>query len=395
MSTFHVTGVASTETNTRYSGCPYTTNARYLIRLLVQNGHTVFHYCNVRSETEAEDVYVTPENFLVDALGENHKTQYHADPKPPIWGRVCRDFSIACAHEIRKRIQPRDFVILTSDGVQDVIELLQDIESIPIVESNIGYHDPVAEFRIFHTHTWRASWRARSERAFEIHDMFKDSEHSIDYNPNVMVPITDTRRVTDTVILPMFDSQDFQFSEKKDYYYLFLGRIIMSKGILEAIELTAHIGAKLIIAGPGDFETEFGMKPPRHVEFMGMANLETRANLLAHAKCLLAFTQYNEPCGYIVPEASHSGTPVVATATGGFTETVEDGVNGFTGDCFADWVEATEKLETLDPQKIRQYAEDNFSLKSQSPKYEQYFKRIEIYMKNRDSEDSEYFAYRD
>jgi len=34
-------------------------------------------------------------------------------------------------------------------------------------------------------------------------------------------------------------------------------------------------------------------------------------------------------------------------------------------------------------------------LKSQSPKYEQYFKRIEIYMKNRDSEDSEYFAYRD
>ena len=382
MHTFHVLGVATTETNKRFSGCPYTTNARYLIDLLIGEGHQVKHYCNVGSETTAENIFVTPKDFLANAFGEDHETQYHADPKPPAWGRVLKDFSIAAAAEIRKHIKPYDFVILPSDGSHDVIGYLEDIPNIRIVESNVGYHDPVAKYRIFHTHTWRSAWRGRVNRANDFYEMFKDKEPFISHNPNVMVPIWEPRLVEDTVIPPMFDPNDFPCETEKEDYFLFLGRIIRNKGIIEAIRLAEEVGTKLVIAGPGDFEREFGMKPPKHVEFIGMANFEVRAERLAKARCLLAFSLYDEPCGYIAPEAFLSGTPAITIDTGGFTETNRDGVSGFKGECYSDWVDAVGKLPTLDPKAIRQYALDHFTPNAVKAKYDRFWQRIHLFELN-------------
>lgn len=383
--TFHVTGVATTESNEKFSGCPYTTPARNLIHQLVERHHQVYHYCNHGSETAGEDIIVTPEGFLQNAFGVRHYKQYHAEPKPPQWGRVCRDFSIACAAEIRKNINPGDFVILPSDGTQDVINLINDIPDIRIVETNIGYNDPVAEYRIFPTHTWRSFWRGRSHRAQEIFEIVDETSaenghiNPINHNPNVMVPVTEPRWIFDTVIFFLTNPDNFTASEKRDDYFLYLGRIIHSKGILEAVELTEYLGKKLIVAGPGDYEEEFGQTPPKHVEFIGMADLEKRRGLLAKAECLLAQTRYNEPAGSIVAEAGWSECPVITSNSGGFTETVDDGVSGFRGDCHAEWVEAAEKLHTLDPKAIRQHAEKTFSADVLMPRYERFFNRIDAY----------------
>ena len=145
---FHAIGVATTQTNDKFAGCPYTDPMRNLIAGLVKNGHAVNHYCNPGSESAGEDIFVTKQGFLEKVFGERHYTQYHADPKPEGWNRVCRDFSIACAAEARKHVEPNDFVLFPSDGTQDMIDLLNDIEGLRFVETNIGYNDPLAPFRI-------------------------------------------------------------------------------------------------------------------------------------------------------------------------------------------------------------------------------------------------------
>lgn len=379
--TFHVLGVSTTQTNKKFSGCPYTTNARHLITLLVNCGHTVKHYANVGSTTAAEDIYVTPPGFL-EKFGAGHERQYHADPKPPILTEVGKDFSIACANALRKNVQPGDFVVLPSDGTGLVPELISDKAGLLLVESNVGYLDPIVPYRIFHTHTSRSAWRGRANRAHEIQQQFAEESPFIDHNPVVMVPIYEPRWLLDTVIPPFFDPTDFTYAAEKDDYFLFLGRIIPSKGIQEAIRVTEELGRRLILAGPGDFQREFG-DLPKHVTFFGMANLEERGELLSKAACLLALTRYDEPCGYIVPEAGFSGTPVITANAGGFTETVRQGVNGFRGECLAEWVEWGERLSEIQPQACRDYALQHFTVDAVVQKYERFWKRIQTaYVKN-------------
>jgi len=402
MNIFHVLGVSTTETNDEYAGCPFTTGAKNLISEIVKDGDTVIHYCNPGSDTAGEDVFVTGKRVL-DIFGESHASQYHASYQPKAIARLCRDFSIACAAEVRKRVQPGDFVLLPSDGVQDVIAMLGDVPDIKIVEINVGYPDPLAMYRIFETNTWRSFWRGRADRTLRIYETLShnhghqnshghghlnmsDVPRPMFYNKNIMVPTTEPRWVLDTAIFPivcgdMLKSVDEGVS--REDYFLFLGRIIKGKGIFEAIELTERLGRRLIIAGPGRFEDELeplvGNLPP-HVEFFGMAKKTDRDLLLSKAACVVALSRYNEPFGYVVPESSRFGTPVLTSDTGGFSESVCEGVNGFTGGCMADWVEKSFQLETLDSEKIFGYYKDNFSSSVLYPKYKQFWRRINAFV---------------
>ena len=395
---FHVLGVSHTETNDKYSGCPFTVGARNLIKGLVLDGNDVKHYCNHGSETEAEDIFVTDEGFL-DVLGEDHLQQYHSSYKDENYVKLRQDFSIACAHHIRKNAEEGDFVLLSSDGVQDVMELLKGVPGLKIVETNIGYPDPIAPYRIFETNTWRSFWRGRADRILDVYRTLSlngDHDHGhghghghqppMYFNANIMVDVNDPRRVFDTSIFPIVDIP-LQEEVERDDYFLFLGRIVESKGILEAMHFTEIIDKKLIIAGAGRFEDEipqFAGKMPKHVEFIGMADHNKRNDLLARAECLVAFTRYNEPYGYIVPEASAFKLPVITSDTGGFTETVAEGINGFTGGCMADWVEKVDQLDRLNREVIREHYEANFSLEALYPKYKSFWNRINKFEKEKD-----------
>lgn len=383
---FHTLGVATTESNIQFSGCPFTNGMRNLISGIVNDGDIVYHYCNHGSETAGEDIFVTGENFI-PALGKAHREQYHSEQRHENHERIRRDFSVACASKLRQNINPGDFVLMPSDGTHDVVDLISDIPNLKVVETQIGYNDPVAQFRIFPTNTWRSFWRGRADRALDIFNIVSDVSNEnevvcpIQFNDVVMVPVTDPRFVFDTVAYPIIDLSHFTPVAEKDDYFLCLNRIIKSKGIEEAIQLTEILGKRLVIAGPGTFEFEFGedYELPAHVEFVGMANHEKRNELLSKAACLLTLTRYNEPGGTAAAEAPFSQTPVVATDTGCFTEIVSEGVTGFTGGCMADWVEKADKVGDLKPEPMLAYAYDNFTDKALYPKYKRFWDRIDAF----------------
>lgn len=159
----------------------------------------------------------------------------------------------------------------------------------------------------------------------------------------------------DAVIPNPFTISEFEYSENKEDYYLYFGRVCEEKGVHLAIQATEKLGKKLIIAGPGDLKNLGYNSIPDHVEMFGVANAEQRKQLMKNAKCLLGLTYYVEPFGNMIIEANLSGTPVITTDWGAFPEIVLEGETGYRIRDFNALLTAIENIERISPEKCRQW----------------------------------------
>jgi glycosyltransferase involved in cell wall biosynthesis len=180
----------------------------------------------------------------------------------------------------------------------------------------------------------------------------------------------------DCVIPNYFDPSDFEYREKKDGYLLFLGRLITNKGLAIAVDLAKRTGHKLLVAGQGSYEGVMGSKPPPHVEVIGYADVETRRKLLAGAKALIQASYYNEPFGGCVVEANMSGTPVITSDWGAFSETVVHGTTGYRCRTMDHFIWAVNNVDKLSPSACRDWAMKNYSCDRVVLMYEEFFQML-------------------
>jgi len=180
----------------------------------------------------------------------------------------------------------------------------------------------------------------------------------------------------DNVIPYGEDPKNFTFNPIKEDYILMFGRVIPSKGLHLAIEAAGAAGVKLVIAGPGH-PILHGYDPlPEYVEFAGFCNSEQRRKLMSNAKALIAPTHYIEPFGNMIVEAYFSGTPVITTDWGAFTETVVQGVTGYRCRDFRDFLEAIKNIENIDPFDCYKFAIKNYTHDVVYKKHDQYLQKI-------------------
>lgn len=153
-------------------------------------------------------------------------------------------------------------------------------------------------------------------------------------------------------------SKDRHQCPPEQSYYLFLGRLVPEKGIaviLAAWEiLHSRLGTNcpdLIIAGSGPEEARIHQMASRRdkVSCVGFVDGEDKERLIAGARAVIAPSIWWEPLGLIVYEAFDNSRPVLAAASGGLQETVQQGLTGFLhrpGDpqALADDVEKMEHL---------------------------------------------------
>ncbi len=91
--------------------------------------------------------------------------------------------------------------------------------------------------------------------------------------------------------------------------------------------------------------------------------------VLTHATVFVCPSVY-EPMGIVNLEAMACETAVVATATGGIPEVVEDGVTGFIVENEEQAVRAVGDLGRLDRRKVRARFEERFSANRMARAYE-------------------------
>jgi glycosyltransferase involved in cell wall biosynthesis len=146
-----------------------------------------------------------------------------------------------------------------------------------------------------------------------------------------------------TVIYPPIDIRhsilDSRFSKKipsnienrtsniDKSYYLSVGRLMWAKRIDLAIEACNRLKLPLKIVGRGPEEAKLREIAGPTIEFCGPVSDMELAQLYQGAKALL-FCALDEDFGMVPVEAMGHGTPVIALAQGGVTETVVDGKTG-------------------------------------------------------------------
>ncbi len=347
---FHLLGLAHTKTKKEgWSHCAYTGKVYRMGQMLTDLGHTVIHYgaegsdlpCteHVTVVTDAEQAYSYEEKGWPSVFFDfNSETDY-----------AYKKFTERAILEINRRKQPHDILLCSMGNAQ---KRIADETAVLAVEMGIGYTGTFAQFRVFESYAW----------LHYIYGMQYPNSGACDGG------------FYDVVIPNYFDPDDFQFSEQKDEYCLYMGRLIARMGVHVAAQVVDHIGAKLVVAGQGNLES-LGIKSP-NVEYVGVADAKMRSDLMKRARAVFVPTIYLEPFGGVNVEAMFCGTPAITTDWGGFTETCKHGVTGFRCRTFDDFVWAAKNVHTLSPQECRRYAMENYSLARVGAQYQEYFLKV-------------------
>jgi glycosyltransferase involved in cell wall biosynthesis len=175
----------------------------------------------------------------------------------------------------------------------------------------------------------------------------------------------------------------YPFESSKDDFCLFLGRMSAEKAPDLAIEAARAAGRPIMVAGKcaEKIERDFFEARVRPLlgpdaQWVGEADAQLKAELLARARCLVFPVQWNEPFGLVMVEAMACGTPVVALRAGAVPEVVEDGVTGFVCDRVEELPAAIGRADELEPKACRQRVLDHFDVAQMAKGYERVFRQV-------------------
>lgn len=355
--TIHLLGLVHLPTSEKYLACAFTQKNRKLAKMLTDAGHNVVFYGAEGSDVleyagHGKGTITFIQTHTLDDIrkdygnGDNRfeigydwksnefRHDFNDETKKP----STLKYYVSVIEHIRKVAQPDDFLYLTQGYYQKPIS--DAVKLFLTVEGGIGYRGSFAPWRAFES-SYIQNFTYGSQNPFK-------SINGSHY---------------DRVIPNYFSEDDIEYSEQKEDYYLFVGRIILRKGILTAYQTAQALGKKLIIAGQGgrvvngQLVAEDVTVPSGNWEYVGYADRETRKKLMSKAKVVFTPTEYLEPFAGTHIEAMLSGTPVITTDFGVFSQTVINGLNGYRCNTLKDFVENTKLAEELHPAGVRASAE--------------------------------------
>ena len=359
---FHLLSLCHLPQHKKFVSCAFTQKNRKLSKMLISLGHEVFFYGSEGSDIEeycnSNNLHYIKTHTLND-ICEDYGDGYNLDDYPSVNYNVenCdfrHDFNSPkkpstlkfyknCIEHINEIKKPDDFLLCTQGSyhlpVRDAVGLFLNCEP------GVGYRGSIS----------------RNFRAFEssyIQNFTYGSEHPFECINGSYY---------DRVIPNYVDPDDIEFSAEKDDYYLFIGRMIKRKGILTADLVCRHLGKKLIIAGQGahvdgqgrlipNDNPDFILQPGTW-EYVGFVDVEKRKKLMAKAIATFVPTEYLECFGGVNCESRLSGTPVLTTDFGVFSNIIENGLDGYKCHTLDDFVWAAKQCKNIDHALVRKRAE--------------------------------------
>lgn len=179
-----------------------------------------------------------------------------------------------------------------------------------------------------------------------------------------------------------------EWSEKKEDFFLSVGRASWEKGFDSILKVAAaaKIGLVMAIKMIDEEEKEYVRKEieplianhPKGLFFQLYQEVprNTLLDLLRRSKCILVGDKWEQPFSILMIEALACGTPIIALRRGAASEIIDDGKTGFVVDNEEEMVGAIKKVDTIKPKDCRKRAEEYFSREKMAKKYLDIYKKI-------------------
>ena len=343
---FHALGLPHTVTSKEFNACAYTQKVVKFGKMMTNRGHEVIHYGHEDSDLQCtEHVSVLTNDDFAKSYGSHdwRKTFFKFDTNDHAY----QTFYANAIREVGFRKEKNDFILpFWGSGVRPICDAHQ--HDMIVVEPGIGYAGG-------HWAKWKV-WES-----YAIYHAFCG-----------MGSVGRCQQDNYSVVIPnYFDIDDFTYNDKKEDYFLYLGRVYSGKGVDIAIDATRRAGVKLVVAG----QCEAGYTFPPHVEYVGYADVPKRKELMSKAKASFLPSQYVEPFGGVQIENLLSGTPTITSDWGSFAENNLHGVTGYRCRTMGDYVDAINNIDKIKPADCRAFGE-NFTLERVAPRYEKYFQDV-------------------
>ena len=346
---FHVLGLPHTVSSKEFNACAFTQKVVKFCEMMRARGHYIIHYGHEDSQVDCDEhVTVITNKKWQEVYGhfDWRKEVFKYDTQDDVYKAFVKN----AIREVGKRKQYRDFLLpFWGHPMKEVCDTHDDMI---VVEPGIGYGwGHFAPFKVFESH----------------------AAHCAYYNLESLR--TCNEKWYDVVIPNYFNIDDFEYCDKKEDYFLYLGRIYDGKGVHIAVDVALRTGIKLKVAGQGNLEAMGYKDLPANIEYVGYADIEKRKELMSKAKGIFVASLYNEPFAGVQVEAMLSGTPVISTDWGCFSELNIHGKTGFRCRTFEHFIWATKNIDKIKPINCRTWAE-NFSYEKVGKMYEEYFSSL-------------------
>jgi len=341
---FHLVALPHTNVSTEHTACAFNQKVLKFADMMTKLGHEVFLYSSeIATAVVTEHIVCISEEERVACLKGKHYTEADFNYNLPHW----QNFNNKVIEGIKARRQKEDFIcVIGGLAHKQIADALPDMMT---VEFGIGYGGVFAPYKVFESYAW-------------MHTVYGAQTMG---NPNAA-----DGNFYDAVIPSYFETEKFPFNKKEDYF-LYIGRLTDRKGWSIAQEVCETLGKKLIVAGPGDFEG--------YGEYVGVVDEKLRGELMSKAQAVFVPTIYVEPFGSVHIEANLCGTPVITTDWGVFTETVENGTNGFRCRTLQEFIDAANIVQGWGDDErlnIQATAQMEYSVENVAIRYEEYFNKL-------------------
>lgn len=350
MTRIHVVSLPHTLLTKDYDWCAYTAKVRRFVDMLARgNIHALVYGPDV-----AEDTVRAFADDYVTIVSESDRKEWFGAPEWPrnqVFDRWnIDDIAWTATNEraaaaIRERWQPGDILGIIGGLCQkQIIDGLADLKPL-VCEWGIGYSGIIpGTHRVYESYAW----------LHHVAGFYRDDE----------------MHFFDDVIPNCFDEKDFTFNSTIGDYLLYMGRPNPRKGLPIIEEIAKRVDIPVLIAGqPG--------APIPNTEYVGLVTGQRKRDLLAGARALLTPTTYLEPFGGVAVEAMLSGTPVIATDYGAFTETVVPGLTGIRCRTLREFLDATNEVANISRDDVYRTARSKYTLDVGAQMYGNYLRTLE------------------
>lgn len=345
--TFHVLGMPHSQWTKDYDNCAFTAKCRKFADMMKSLGHTVYVYGSEDFDCEYDEaitcVTKQEQQDLVGVFGPEDILKAPFGSEYEHW----KTFNRRAIEGIERLAEPKDFICVMGGYAHKPVT--DTFPKMKATEFGIGYPGSYLPHRVFEAYAW-------------MHMTYGHEQ-------NLPAALGNNY---DRVIPSYFEEELFPYRKKKDDYYLFIGRLTHLKGFQVALETCEAIGAPLVVAGLGEGVS----KLPSWVDYRGLVGPKERGQLMSKAKAQFTPTLYVEPFGSVAAEAMMTGTPVITTDWGAFTELVRPGVDGFRCRTYQEFIDAATAVEKLDPKVIRDHAVERFGMSNVRFQYQRYFEDL-------------------